>query len=53
MKIVSCVREGGRGELLSIVYDGLPCGGCQRFEFAYLQLMNLANTRLYDSTQFF
>lgn len=32
---------------------GLPCGGCQRFESAYLQLMNLADTKLYDSTQFF
>ena len=35
--------------------DGLPCGGCQRFESAYLQLVNLADTKLYeyDSTQFF
>ncbi|KAK6923572.1 hypothetical protein RJ641_011876 [Dillenia turbinata] len=32
---------------------GLPCGGCQRFESAYLQLVNLADTKLYDSTQFF
>lgn len=32
---------------------GLPCGGCQRFESAYLQLVNLAETKLYDSTQFF
>ncbi|EPS74525.1 hypothetical protein M569_00242, partial [Genlisea aurea] len=32
---------------------GLPCGGCQRFESAYLQLMNLADTKLYHSTQFF
>ncbi|KAL2248755.1 UNVERIFIED_CONTAM: hypothetical protein Sindi_2349200 [Sesamum indicum] len=32
---------------------GLPCGGCQRFESAYLQLMNLADRKLYDSTQFF
>ena len=31
----------------------LPCGGCQRFESAYLQLVNLADTKLYDSTQFF
>ena len=31
----------------------LPCGGCQRFESAYLQLANLADTKLYDSTQFF
>ena len=29
------------------------CGGCQRFESAYLQLVNLADTKLYDSTQFF
>jgi hypothetical protein len=35
--------------------DGLPCGGCQRFESAYLQLVNLADTKLYeyDSTPFF
>ena len=32
---------------------GLPCGGCQRFESAYLQLVNLVDTKLYDSTQFF
>ncbi|KAK7239993.1 hypothetical protein RIF29_43204 [Crotalaria pallida] len=32
---------------------GLPCGGCQRFESAYLQLVNLADTKLYDSIQFF
>lgn len=32
---------------------GLPCGGCQQFESAYLQLVNLADTKLYDSTQFF
>ncbi|KAF3622453.1 hypothetical protein FXO37_32330 [Capsicum annuum] len=32
---------------------GLPCGGCQRFESAYLQLVNLADTKLYDCTQFF
>lgn len=33
---------------------GLPCGGCQRFESAYLQLVNLADRKLYDnnSTQF-
>ena len=53
------------GELLSIVglygrisrgglrVSGLPCGGCQRFESAYLQLVNLADTKLYDSTRFF
>ena len=33
--------------------SGLPCGGCQRFESAYLQLVNLAGTKLSDSTQFF
>jgi hypothetical protein len=32
---------------------GLPCGGCQRFESAYLQLVNFADTKLYDSTPFF
>ncbi|PHU21329.1 hypothetical protein BC332_06436 [Capsicum chinense] len=32
---------------------GLPCGRGQRFESAYLQLVNLADTKLYDSTQFF
>jgi hypothetical protein len=31
----------------------LPCGGCQRFESAYLQLVSLVGTKLYDSTQFF
>ncbi|XLS44529.1 hypothetical protein HN51_001394 [Arachis hypogaea] len=25
---------------------GLPCGGCQRFESTYLQLVNLADTKL-------
>ncbi|KAG4165614.1 hypothetical protein ERO13_A13G086695v2, partial [Gossypium hirsutum] len=24
---------------------GLPCGGCQRFESAYLKLVNLAETK--------
>ena len=52
------------GELLSIVGlygrisrglrgGGLPCGGCQRFESAYLQLVNLVDTKLYDSTSIF
>jgi hypothetical protein len=53
------------GELLSIVGlygrisrgglrdGGLPCGGCQRFESAYLQPVILANTIVYDSTKFF
>ena len=31
----------------------LPCGGCQRFESAYLQLVNLVDTKLYDSTSIF
>ena len=46
------------GELLSIVGlygrisrgglrgSGLPCGGCQRFESAYLQPVNLADTMI-------
>ena len=44
--------ESSRGGLRD---GGLPCGGCQRFESAYLQLVNLADTKLYDndSTQFF
>ena len=57
MKVVSYFK----GELLSTVglydrinqglrNDGLPCGGCQRFESAYLQLVNLDNTKLYDNT---
>jgi len=52
------------GELLSIVdlygrisrglrRSGLPCGGCQRFESAYLQLVNLVDTKVYDSTSIF
>uniref|UniRef100_A0A6N2L9E4 Uncharacterized protein ycf68 n=1 Tax=Salix viminalis TaxID=40686 RepID=A0A6N2L9E4_SALVM len=32
---------------------GLPCGGCQRFESAYLQLVSLVGTKLYDSTPIF
>ena len=39
-------RGGPRG-------GGLPCGGCQRFESAYLQLVTLADAKVYDSTQFF
>jgi hypothetical protein len=54
MKVVSCVR----GKLLPIVVlygrtrrgglrgGGLPCGGCQWFESAYLQLVNLADTMI-------
>ena len=53
------------GELLSIVGlygrisrgglrdNGLPCGGCQRFESAYLQPVILANTMVYDTTKLF
>lgn len=33
--------------------SGLPCGGCQRFESAYLQLVNLVDTKVYDSTSIF
>ncbi|KAL0644521.1 hypothetical protein Bca4012_042811 [Brassica carinata] len=36
-----------------LIGGGLPCGGCQRFESVYLQLVNLVDTKLYDSTQFF
>ena len=44
-------RGGPRG-------GGLPCGGCQRVEAAYLQPVNLAfrslaDTKVYDSTKFF
>lgn len=60
MKVVSCVRGSYCLSLASMVESvgdlrggGLPCGGCQRFESAYLQLVNLADTKLYDSTQFF
>ena len=31
---------------------GLPRGGCQRFESAYLQPVILADTMVYDSTKF-
>ncbi|CAJ1978175.1 unnamed protein product [Sphenostylis stenocarpa] len=34
-------------------HSGLPCGGCQRFESAYLQLVNLVDTKLYVSTSIF
>ncbi|KAL1348565.1 hypothetical protein AAHE18_07G088500 [Arachis hypogaea] len=55
MKVVSCVR----GELLSIVGlygrisrglrgGGLPCGGCQWFESAYLQLHPIFPIRQFD-----
>ena len=33
--------------------SNLPCGGCYWFEFAYPQLVNLVEAKLYDSTQFF
>ena len=32
---------------------GLPYGRFQRFESAYLQLVNLVDIKLYDSTPFF
>lgn len=42
-KVVSCVRGWGFGELPGRQRGGsLPCGGCQRFKSAYLQLANLA-----------
>ncbi|MBA0844618.1 hypothetical protein Goarm_022450 [Gossypium armourianum] len=60
MKVVSCVQGGYCLSLASMVEsvgglrgDGLPCGRCQRFESAYLQLVNFAEIKLYDSTQFF
>ena len=49
MSIVGLYGRISRGP----IGGGLPCGGCQRFESAYLQLVNLADTKLYDSTQFF
>ncbi|KAL4651873.1 hypothetical protein ACB092_01G192500 [Castanea dentata] len=46
--------SASRGRGLTIdTCGGLPCGRCQRLKFAYLQLVNLADTKLYDSTQFF
>ena len=33
--------------------SNLPYGGCYWFEFAYPQLMNLVEAKLYDITQFF
>ena len=50
MSIVGLYGRTRRGGLRG---GGLPCGGCQRFESAYLQLVNLADTKLYDSTPFF
>lgn len=50
MSIVGLYGRISRGGLRG---GGLPCGGCQRFESAYLQLVNLADTKVYDSTQFF
>ena len=49
MSIVGLYGRTRRGGLRG---GGLPCGGCQRFESAYLQLVNLADTKLYDSTEF-
>ncbi|KAH0648979.1 hypothetical protein KY285_034227 [Solanum tuberosum] len=61
--VLKTKESGGRGGKPSVPGSpnqsgdlrggGLPCGGCQRFESAYLQLVNLADTKLYDSTQFF
>ena len=48
MSIVGLYGRTRRGGLRG---GGLPCGGCQRFESAYLQPVILANT--YDSTKFF
>ncbi|KAG4182386.1 hypothetical protein ERO13_A09G039165v2 [Gossypium hirsutum] len=45
MKVVSCAW-GGIGGLRG---SGLPYGRCQWFESAYLQLVNLAKTKLYDN----
>ncbi|KAL5696845.1 hypothetical protein ACHQM5_003915 [Ranunculus cassubicifolius] len=49
LSIVGLYGRISRGGLRG---SGLPCGGCQRFESAYLQLVNLADTKVYDSTQF-
>ncbi|KVH87896.1 hypothetical protein Ccrd_024790, partial [Cynara cardunculus var. scolymus] len=49
----SCKLCSGGNQSGDLRGGGLPCGGCQRFESAYLQLVNLADTKLYDSTQFF
>ena len=40
-------------ESVRVKGDGLTCGGCQRFESAYLQLVNLVDTKLYDITSIF
>ena len=50
MSIVGLYGRTRRGGLRG---GGLPCGGCQRFESAYLQPVILANTIVYDSTKFF
>ncbi|RID74962.1 hypothetical protein BRARA_B02035, partial [Brassica rapa] len=47
--LLASMVESVRG----LIGGGLPCDGYQRFESAYLQLVNLADTKLYDSTQFF
>ena len=56
MKVLSCI--GGKLSSIIGLYgkinlglrgDGLPCDGCQWFKSAYLQLMNLDDTKLYDS----
>ena len=50
MSIVGLYGRTRRGGLRG---GGLPCGGCQRLESAYLQLVNLVDTKLYDSTSIF
>ncbi|KAL5697093.1 hypothetical protein ACHQM5_031039 [Ranunculus cassubicifolius] len=53
LALLSIVGLYGRISRGGLRGSGLPCGGCQRFESAYLQLVNLADTKVYDSTQFF
>ncbi|KAB2011805.1 hypothetical protein ES319_D09G045100v1 [Gossypium barbadense] len=57
MKVVSCAREMSYSLSLAYMVEsvgglrgggGLPYGICQWFESTYLQLMNLAETKLYD-----
>ncbi|TYI63886.1 hypothetical protein E1A91_D09G047500v1 [Gossypium mustelinum] len=57
MKVVSCAREMSYSLSLAYMVEsvgglrggGLPYGICQWFESTYLQLMNLAETKLYDN----
>ncbi|KAG4128772.1 hypothetical protein ERO13_D09G040060v2 [Gossypium hirsutum] len=56
MKVESCAREMSYSLSLAYMVEsvgglrggGLPYGICQWFESTYLQLMNLAETKLYD-----